>query len=1151
MSEWNKLSMKDRASYIRNAVSRGIYDVDKIREDYHQYATGGNLYKGGGWFDQHKAKWNEFLITQGVSIKDADRLSGFFAAQDGVESAGGTSKAAIEHNNYGGMQRNGKNIHYDSIEDYMSDKWGMMNRRFAPALKANTLEEYGTILGNPANAGKSYLYYVADGYNSKDPQNKEWVARQNAHMNNYIAGMQRYYGTPTSNRRKVIYLPSIQQHVEEPDALRVIRPVSIDEIIQDAQNNLNQQQDLLNPNSNTSNDDTTLVIQQTPTIDVQDDITEDDLTTANSILDSVLFNQPKYPTLYNQTNIQDNIAPALVLSSNPDEYLTNLYDKYYKYENGGNLYPIGGLLPLIPAALKRGKIPYKSEGSRYLQYNDKEDVYYGGELAGPVITGQKKRRSLVDYALWQANKHGVPAHMTNAVRDFNNRLHNFPIIAADAAQRYIRGKSNSILEAYKEADTNPSEIAKKLLIYPYMNTEANYSEEELAAMQDLVEKSGKGPGIITHEGYRKQNQGRYAGDIGSKDFYNPSKVVEWSVGQTGRTHDSDNTYLFDDFAYDTKDTKGVYYRKLLEGNANPVIGLRAFLGTIGSKGYNDGSNSATSIRTMIPIEALENAYSKHKSKQDKEKSNGGPIFNMFKNGGDIPPELNWPALGSIQFNAYPDNTFVADSINNKGHISTITPNQVTALWGGDPNDYESNRNIYPNAEGKYVKEVDNERHLINPRFGENSIIYNPKYINRDAISLDALHIMHDNPVYEDLYNDYINSANNNAIYDAAYDEFGDRGIEILDKYYAGQELSKEEQEIVKPIFDGFLRRQLAPNYMQNVEGGYDTPVDLSNTALGNKVNNIKDYLESYQLPEVIVTPNKHSLGGNIFGIGGPIDDWMRNWYQNRIPELTQNMDYYFGLQPAIDEEDAQNRMTAVNERVQQALDKTSTVPIFHGPLDPDIKGFYDSEDDSILLNYGTTDDVLLHEKTHALSDYLGNKWSENGIMYRNSPVWEAIGRPTDNDLYEAPGWKMDPDEYLDEPNEIYSRLMQIRFLNNLDPNHQYTIDEIEQLRREGKLTLPSSDGIERYTNEYIQHLLNDVALNNAPNNTLQDTPNITALGGPIVEAANIYDANIPSDIRQMMGRFTKDSTLNFWKNFVGGVATPVGVGLGVYSTVNN
>jgi len=69
--------------------------------------------------------------------------------------------------------------------------------------------------------------------------------------------------------------------------------------------------------------------------------------------------------------------------------------------------------------------------------------------------------------------------------------------------------------------------------------------------------------------------------------------------------------------------------------------------------------------------------------------------------------------------------------------------------------------------------MNSKGHLVNPSFGNNSIIYNPNHANRDAISLDALHIMHDNPVYEDLYNDYIESAKNNAaIYETASDEFG-------------------------------------------------------------------------------------------------------------------------------------------------------------------------------------------------------------------------------------------------------------------------------------------------------------------------------------------------------------------------------------------
>lgn len=36
------------------------------------------------------------------------------------------------------------------------------------------------------------------------------------------------------------------------------------------------------------------------------------------------------------------------------------------------------------------------------------------------------------------------------------------------------------------------------------------------------------------------------------------------------------------------------------------------------------------------------------------------------------------------------------------------------------------------------------------------------------------------------------------------------------------------------------------------------------------------------------------------------------------------------------------------------------------------------------------------------------------------------------------------DDYLDKPSEIYSRLMELRFNNNLDPNHEYTLEEVQE-----------------------------------------------------------------------------------------------------------
>lgn len=47
--------------------------------------------------------------------------------------------------------------------------------------------------------------------------------------------------------------------------------------------------------------------------------------------------------------------------------------------------------------------------------------------------------------------------------------------------------------------------------------------------------------------------------------------------------------------------------------------------------------------------------------------------------------------------------------------------------------------------------------------------------------------------------------------------------------------------------------------------------------------------------------------------------------------------------------------------------------------------------------------------------------------------------------------------------------------------------------------------------------------------------------------ADIYNQEIPADIRQMMSHFTKDSVLKFWKNFVGGMA-PISLGVATISS---
>ena len=65
------------------------------------------------------------------------------------------------------------------------------------------------------------------------------------------------------------------------------------------------------------------------------------------------------------------------------------------------------------------------------------------------------------------------------------------------------------------------------------------------------------------------------------------------------------------------------------------------------------------------------------------------------------------------------------------------------------------------------------------------------------------------------------------------------------------------------------------------------------------------------------------------------------------------------------------------------------------------------------------------------------------------------------------------DIYLDVPEEVYSRLMNIRITNKLDPKKRWTLDDINRLKRD--LNTKDDNILNRYTDESLLQLFNDVA----------------------------------------------------------------------------
>lgn len=99
--------------------------------------------------------------------------------------------------------------------------------------------------------------------------------------------------------------------------------------------------------------------------------------------------------------------------------------------------------------------------------------------------------------------------------------------------------------------------------------------------------------------------------------------------------------------------------------------------------------------------------------------------------------------------------------------------------------------------------------------------------------------------------------------------------------------------------------------------------------------------------------------------------------------------------------------------------------------------------------YAPTEDVELHEQAHASKAF---------------PQEEAIKGILGGENNAGT-------QYYDRPTEVYSRLMELRNANNIDPNKEWTEDEIKALRKTGT----DFDILNRYKPKQVLRLFNEVA----------------------------------------------------------------------------
>ena len=133
---------------------------------------------------------------------------------------------------------------------------------------------------------------------------------------------------------------------------------------------------------------------------------------------------------------------------------------------------------------------------------------------------------------------------------------------------------------------------------------------------------------------------------------------------------------------------------------------------------------------------------------------------------------------------------------------------------------------------------------------------------------------------------------------------------------------------------------------------------------------------------------------------------------------------------------------------------------FNSIANPDTEHIYINEDRSTPTH--TTEATRVHELSHAFHPL--------GLFGYNSPMLSKINTYKKDNEYRNPD--IERDSYLDDNNEIYSRLNELRFDSKISPNKTVTEGDLENFRKSGLL---EKSRLDRYTNKFLLYLLNDVA----------------------------------------------------------------------------
>lgn len=271
---------------------------------------------------------------------------------------------------------------------------------------------------------------------------------------------------------------------------------------------------------------------------------------------------------------------------------------------------------------------------------------------------------------------------------------------------------------------------------------------------------------------------------------------------------------------------------------------------------------------------------------------------------------------------------------------------------------------------------------------------------------------------------------------------------------------------------------------------------MDKRAFKQRMQNLKSYREN--------NPGKGYWDWKVeaFAEGGQTGDpsmqaieqraWLNNWLKNRSKQMSENIDFYsnqtrYGsskdrahVSPFFFQDKEKNASKIIQEQLQHA--NNTAIYDYREPwvssnknipnrkeflkMNSNVQGAYHKkygQPNTISISPITKDrSVILHELSHSTQD----KYS-----IQSSKIDSILKKYVkENNKY---------DKYYDNPDEVYSRMNQFRYDNNIKPEDIITKDQIEQW----KDSSIDNEFINRYSTNTLLDLLNSVA--HTPNKKVQ------------------------------------------------------------------